>query len=203
MQSLLFEVTPREGHENHYFRHAAKLRPLLMRQDGLVFLERFKSLSRANVILSHSLWRDESSIARWRADGEHHKSQTAGRREHFLDYRIRISHLLQRYVQATEIQRWSKSGLYNDSEVTPDRFLVVTATEKLPMKAIGEVFESVTAEHSFLTLCEVASEQEGRIAIAQVPADKNVTTAHLSRVSRDYGMYDRTEAPQYFPPRDK
>ena len=88
MQALLFEMKPRDGHEDHYFRHAERLRPFLLQQEGLIFIERFKALAQPGVILSHSLWRDEASIAKWRTDQEHHKSQTAGRLQHFEDYRI-------------------------------------------------------------------------------------------------------------------
>lgn len=200
MQALLFEVTPREGHEDHYFSHAANLRPILMQNDGLVFIERFKSLSRPKVILSHSLWRDEASIARWRTNGEHHKSQTAGRYKHFEDYRIRIAHVIQRFAPAVELEEWSNDGLYNQSQTTPDRFLVVTGTSTQQKRKNGETFESVTEKNSFLTICEAVSEEAGRLEIASAHDDKSVKTAFLSRVSRDYGMYNRTEAPQYFRP---
>ena len=62
MQALMFEVKPKEGHEQHYFDRAAALRPRLERNDGILFIDRYRSLSRAGVILSHSHWRDEPSI---------------------------------------------------------------------------------------------------------------------------------------------
>ena len=198
MQALLFEMTPREGHEEHYFSHAAKLRPILMQHDGLVFIERFKSQSRPNVILSHSLWRDEASIARWRTDREHHKSQTAGRYKHFEDYRIRIAHVLHQYVQENNVEEWSKAGLYNDSVETPDRYLVIIGSTKQPKQEQGDTFESVTDTNSFLTVHNVASEEEGRTEVVSAQADRNVKSAIISQVSRDYGMYNRAEAPQYF-----
>lgn len=200
MQALLFEMTPREGHEDRYFDHAAKLRPILMRQDGLVFIERFKSLSRPKVILSHSLWRDEASLARWRTDSEHHKSQAAGRYKHFEDYRIRIAHVLSRYVQTAELKKWSKTGLYNDSDTTPDRYIVISMTSSQPTCEQGESFQSVTESNSFLTIREAVSEANGRNEVVSARSDTSVNSVLFSRVSRDYGMYDRTEAPQYFRP---
>tara|TARA_R110002049_G_scaffold282367_1_gene462190 strand:- start:111 stop:869 length:759 start_codon:yes stop_codon:yes gene_type:complete len=200
MQALLFEMTPREGHEDLYFSHAAKLRPILLQQEGLIHLERFKSQSRPEVILSHSLWRDEAAIARWRTNAEHHKSQTAGRYQHFADYRIRVAHVLQRHVQQEPMQEWGSVGFYNEAQTRPDRFILIVRTLKQPQHADGEVFASVTEADSFLILQEVSSEQAGRDQVRDAQGNADVQSAILSRVSRDYGMHDRTEAPQYFKP---
>ncbi len=200
MQALLFEMKPRDGHEDHYFRHAAKLRPLLMKQEGLIFIERFKSLSRPGVILSHSLWRDEASIAKWRTDGEHHKSQAAGRYKHFEDYRIRISHVLQYFEPADQLKEWSQDGAYSDAAASGSRFMTIIRTKEKPVSDEGEAFESVTEAASFLSIEEASSEVAGRSRVKAAQNDSVVLSATLSRVSRDYGMYDRAEAPQYFDP---
>lgn len=203
MQALFFEVTPREGHEDHYFSHASRLRPILARNDGLIFIERFKSQSRPNVILSHSVWRDEASIARWRTDREHHKSQTAGRSRHFENYRIRVAHIVERYVRATEKREFGNVGFYNESPTTPVRYLVVTGSSIQSNRGRGEVFESVTEKDSFLNILETSSEEQGRAEVISAQDDRNVHSVLLSRVSRDYGMYDRAEAPQFFTPVEK
>ena len=116
MQALLFELKPREGHEEHYFRHAAALRPLLAQQEGLNYIDRFRSLSRPGVILSHSLWRDEASLAKWRTNRRHHRSQAAGRDEHFEDYRLRISHVLAHASRGQEEKHWTRDGAYRAAE---------------------------------------------------------------------------------------
>lgn len=200
MQALLFEMQPRDGHEDHYFRHAATLRPLLIQNDGLIFIERFKSLSRPSVILSHSLWRDEASIAQWRTDREHHKSQSAGRYKHFEDYRIRISHALYYFEPNVEQKEWSKDGAYNNSASTDDRFLTIIRSNEKPVTNGGDVFESVTELSSYLSVDEFASEDDGRTRIACLRNDTTILSALFCRVSRDYGMYDRLEAPQYYEP---
>ena len=200
MQALLFEMEPRDGHEDHYFRHATKLRPILMQHDGLIYIERFKSLSRPKVILSHSLWRDEASIARWRTDREHHKSQKAGRFEHFKDYRIRISHTLRYQEPNSEAEEWSNDGSYTTSHRTTDRFVVILRRLNQLATQEGETFASVTETNSYLSIIEVGNEGDGRSKIDEALNGGNVLTALLGRVSRDYGMYDRAEAPQYFEP---
>jgi heme-degrading monooxygenase HmoA len=200
MQALLFEMTPRDGHEQHYFRHAATLRPILMQHDGLFFIERFKSLTRANVILSHSLWRDEASIARWRTNSQHQQSQTAGRFKHFEDYRIRISHVLQHIEHGKPQKSWTKEGAYNDAATTPDCFLTIIRTTEMPKTEEGEVFESVAGPNIYLTVASVSSEDDGQAKIEKTEGDDAVLSALLGRVSRDYGMFERAEAPQYFKP---
>jgi len=200
MQALLFEMTPRDGHEGHYFRHAATLRPIVMQHEGLVYIERFKSLSRPRVILSHSLWRDEASIARWRTDREHHKSQVAGRYQHFEDYRIRISHVFSYAEPDMPQKEWSRDGAYNVSAGTADRFVTVIRSRERPSDKAGEVFESVTEPGSYLSIGDGVSEGEARAIIDGAKSDAGVLSALLGRVTRDYGMYDRAEAPQYFAP---
>jgi len=199
MQALLFEVDPRDGHEEHYFTHAAALRPLLKEHTGLIFIDRFKSLSRPSIILSHSHWRDEAAIAKWRIDAKHHKTQAAGRNQHFKDYRIRISHVLKNYARGNEIAEWSDEGAYSDSSFTDARFLTIIATEDEPFPD-GEAFLSVNFENSYLTVAAAETEATGTALIARASETPNVTNAMLAFVSRDYGMFEREEAPQYFPP---
>ena len=198
MHALLFEMQPRDGHEDHYFRHATKLRPILMKHDGLFYIERFKSLTRPKVILSHSLWRDEASIARWRTNREHHNSQTAGRFKHFEDYRIRISHVLHYAEQNADVREWSNDGSYSTPHVQTERLIVILRSRKQLRTQDAETFASVTESHSYLTVLDVANEIDGQSKIEKAQDDGSVLTALLARVSRDYGMYERAEAPQYF-----
>ena len=198
MQALLFEMESRDGHEDHYFRHATKLRPMVMQHEGLIFLERFKSLSRPKVILSHSLWRDEASIARWRTDREHQKSQVAGRFEHFRDYRIRISHTLRYQKPNREAEEWSNAGSYSAQHLTTDRFVVILRSLDQWVPQEGETFASVTEPKSYLSVLNAANEADGQAKFEEALHNSSLLSVILARVSRDYGMYDRDEAPQYF-----
>ena len=198
MHALLFEMEPRDGHEKYYFQHATKLRPILMQHDGLIYIERFKSLARPKVILSHSLWQDEASIARWRTNSEHHKSQSAGRFKHFQNYRIRISHVLRYADTNASVQEWGNEGSYSAPDFLTDRFIAILRSRKQLRKAEGETFASVTETDSYLTILDVVSEDDGQSKIDEAQGDASILTALLARVSRDYGMYERAEAPQYF-----
>lgn len=199
MHALLFEMEPRPGHEGHYFKHAEALRPLLAQHAGLLFIERFKSISRPNVILSHSHWRDEASLAKWRSDPDHHRSQAAGRNKHFEDYRLRISHVLKIVRQSCAPESWTMDGAYTDVNAIPPRFLTIVALKSEPADLSGESFQSVTVDDSFLCVADAKSHQHGEEIIADAMALPHVTSAMLTLVSRDYGMSERAEAPQYFP----
>ena len=199
MQALMFEVQPKEGHEQHYFDRAAALRPRLEENDGISFIDRYKSLSRTGIILSHSHWCDEASLTKWRVDGAHHKAQAAGRTSHFEDYRIRISHVLYYRAGDKPAKTWTCDGAYKDPSSAALRYLTIIGTVQSPLGGRGEDFQSVNFEDRFLTIIEPASEQDGRDLIAEAEGRQHVTSTLLSIVSRDYGMYDRDEAPQYFP----
>lgn len=90
MWAVIFEVTPQPGRAQRYFDIAAALRPELERIDGFISVERFQSLSRPEVFLSLSWWRDEAAIAAWRNAAQHRAGQAEGREAVFADYRIRV-----------------------------------------------------------------------------------------------------------------
>ncbi|MGP1256461.1 MAG: antibiotic biosynthesis monooxygenase family protein [Kiloniellales bacterium] len=199
MHALLFEMEPRSGHEDHYFEHAEALRPLLAQHAGLLFIERFKSISRPKVILSHSHWRDEASLAKWRSDPDHHRSQAAGRNKHFKDYRLRISHVLKMMRQDAVPESWTADGAYSNVDAIPARFLTIAASKGDPVDLRGERFHSVTVDGNFLCVTDANSRDHGEEIIAEAMTKPHATSAMLALVSRDYGMFERAEAPQYFP----
>lgn len=199
MQALLFEMRPRAGHEEHYFQRAAALRPLLEQQEGLIFIDRFRSLARPEVILSHSHWRDEASLARWRVDAKHHAAQAAGRNQHFADYRLRIAQVLRYLARGKSTQEWSQAGAYSDPDLQASRFLAIVASEQKPYPDYGDAFKSVNIENAYLAIVDLETEDQGRTLVTSASQETNVTGAMLCLVSRDYGMFERAEAPQYFP----
>ncbi|MCW5658286.1 MAG: antibiotic biosynthesis monooxygenase [Burkholderiaceae bacterium] len=97
MIAVIFEVVPRDGHADAYFKLAASLREKLEAIDGFVSVERFQSLTQPNKILSLSFWRDEDAVRRWRELDAHRAAQHAGRGQHFADYRLRVAQVLRDY----------------------------------------------------------------------------------------------------------
>ena len=90
MFSVIFEVCPKAERFDEYLALAKRLKPLLEKVDGFVDNERFESKRRPGWILSHSTWRDEKSVVRWRTAAEHHLAQEHGRSEILQDYHLRV-----------------------------------------------------------------------------------------------------------------
>ncbi len=201
MIALFFEVTPRPGQDDRYLEIAAGLKPELEASGGIVYLDRFRSLVRPRTLLSHQLWADEAALARWRANGRHYGAQTSGRRDVLEDYRLRVGAV----VAATTDWRVDslEPGLtYNDPARKPERWLLVVRSDGQLFNSpevTGEGWRSVYNDAGHALVAEVAGRADGEALIAAAAKDPCVSAAHLVLVSRDYGMFDRREAPQYFP----
>jgi heme-degrading monooxygenase HmoA len=118
MIAVLFEVQIAEGGGDEYLRRAAELRPEVEKIDGFISIERFQSLADPTRLLSLSWWRDEESIARWRAHEEHRRAQGAGRAGLFADYRIRVAELTREYGMRDRRDAPARPG---EAEHTPRR----------------------------------------------------------------------------------
>src|SRR5499426_4255252 len=94
MFSVIFEVYPKEARFDDYLALAKRLKPVLEQVDGFVDNERFESSRRPGWILSHSTWRDEKSVLRWRTVAKHHDTQQRGRDEVFQDYHLRVGEIV-------------------------------------------------------------------------------------------------------------
>lgn len=174
MQGLFFDVIPKPGHMAHYFEHVDRLKPVLARHDGLLYLERFRPLDGPEALLSHQIWRDAEAMAAWRADPSHRVSQSAGRHRHFETYRIRVG---------------------DEIDAVPDRagrFLIAAYGPVLWEGGRG--YESVTEPGRFLSLQSVAA--GAALTEAKAAAQRaGVSEIRLFELQRDYSMTDRAEAP--------
>lgn len=200
MHALFFEVTPRPGHEDRYFERAAALRPILEQNEGLIFIDRYKSLTRPDTILSYSLWKDEASLARWRSEPRHRAAQKAGREVHFTDYRLRIAQVIQSATREDGERKWPEAVACNDPGLTPRRLMAVVESNGRPYGDDGEVFLSVNREAVYVTVMSAETDKQGDELVRAAGGQDFVSSARLCLVSRDYGMFDRREAPQYFAP---
>ncbi len=199
MQTLLFEMQPKAGHEDHYFAHAAKLKPLVLKEPGLLFLDRFQSMSREGLILSHSRWRDEAAIASWRANSMHYQTQVAGRTKHFSDYRIRIGTPILSLDEQGAVLHHENHGSYREEGEKQPRYHAIIASEDAPYDGTGESFKSVNIEGAYLHIQDCTTLEDGDTLIESLKEVDAVQYAYLSLTSRDYGMFEREEAPQYMP----
>ena len=202
MLALFFEVRPREdGGWERYLAIAAGLRPMLAKHEGLLFINRYCSLIRAGTILSYSLWRDEAALAAWRAQGPHHAAQAKGRQEIFDDYRLRIAHVSHTAAPGELDGPSLGRSTYRAPSAQPARFVVVAQAhgDFAPGDATPtDAFGSLNHEGERLRLFDATDEADASNLIDVLCAAG--ATARACEVERDYGMFDRAEAPQYHPP---
>ena len=97
MIAIIFEVTIKDGQADSYLEMASRMRPLAESINGFISVERFKSLSHPDKLLSISYWKDEAAVERWRKLEEHRQAQKTGRNRMFKDYRLRVVGVLRDY----------------------------------------------------------------------------------------------------------
>jgi heme-degrading monooxygenase HmoA len=218
MFSVLFEVHPSPDQWDAYLGYAKLLRPELEKVKGFVDNIRYRSLSREGWILSLSNWSDEKALVRWRIQAKHHDVQEKGREEVLLDYHLRVGQitkdtsppaghsLRQQRLDETEIgegttvilidakraKDWVEKTCHEDVA----RWLGLKADA--PGFVSWDVFDAVLAPGDIILL---TSWRDHGAAEAFEAATKLQEGARLRRVRivRDYGMFDRREAPQYYP----
>lgn len=217
MFCAMLEVNPKSDKFETYFGMAKMLRPELEKIDGFVDNDRYSSLTQPEWLLSLSSWRDEKSLVRWSVEMHHHKVMQAARDRVFADYRMHIGELVadtrvpagQRLLQ----QRLDVTDVASGKAITllsarrePD--WIRRAGAEAVAKSLGfdpggsraiswDVFDSVATPGEVIALAKwgdlarAEAFQQG----AMLPEDVRLRNI---RVVRDYGMFDRREAPQYF-----
>jgi heme-degrading monooxygenase HmoA len=200
MIALFFEVTPKPGQDDRYLDIAASLKPELERSGGVVFLDRYRSLSRPRTLLSHQIWIDEASLARWRANARHYGAQTAGRNVVFEDYRLRVGPVVAEMTEDRMVREHAPGIAYNDAARRAERFVVVCRGSSADAASDGgETYRSVYTDNAFAWVGAVPDRRAGLATLEQIAGRATTAAAQLCLVSRDYGLHDRDEAPQYFP----
>lgn len=204
MIGLFFEVQTRPGQMDQYLQLAASLRPALDAMGGCLFLDRFKSLSRENLLLSYQIWQDEAALTAWRVHGYHHQVQEKGREEVFSDYRIRIAQVIHEARAGKPVWQPERRTPYNDPARRPPTYVLATEsrTADLPVETEWrrDAFASVYRDGYFGHLIDVPDERSGVEFGNRLFAEPTTEYFRVFEVMRDYGMYDRSEAPQYYPP---
>lgn len=204
MISQFFEVQVKEGQANRYLDLAASLKPSLEAMGGCLFIDRFKSLTRKNLLLSYQIWQDEGSMIAWRVDAKHHAVQETGREKVFDDYRIRISQVIHEERPGKAAWRPERLSPYNDPQRRPPTFVIAAESRnrELPAETAWQrdAFESVYRPGIFAHLVDVPSPDAGVDLGRQLFVDSTTEYFRVFEVMRDYGMFNRAEAPQYYPP---
>jgi heme-degrading monooxygenase HmoA len=222
MFSVIFEVHPKPEQWDAYLDNAKMLRPELEATDGFVDNIRYKSLTREGWILSLSGWRDEKSVVRWRTSARHHVVQEKGRSEILLDYHLRVGQITHDtrvpQGQVIEEQRLDETMVGEGTTVTfidakrpsslGDAASALTVATYLgldraaPGLVAWDVYDAVLTPGDLILMIVWKTKADAARFIKTV---KPLVDGRLRRVRvvRDYGMFDRREAPQYYPPAER
>lgn len=218
MFSVIFEVHPHADRKDEYLALGKQLKPILEGIDGFIDNERFESLMRPGWVLSHSSWRDEKSLVRWRAQGEHHAVQRKGRDEVFADYHLRIGEVIHDSIPqecSSEGRRLDKTEtgiakLASFTELTPhdgidlgerpDELLAQIGLARLPGLVEHDLFASIYNPGKLALLASWRDVDVAKDFMPKPVAGAAALRHRTVRIIRDYGRFDRREAPQYFPP---
>jgi heme-degrading monooxygenase HmoA len=217
---VIFEVQPKKERKDDYLALAKVLKPELEKIDGFIDNERFGSKRMEGRILSLSTWRDEKALIRWRTLGVHHEIQEKGRREIFEDYHLRVGEtvadthvpkgqiLREKHFDETEV---GLSKAVTISELAAGNNTPASSQVAVYLKspAVGtsgvldqEVFESITNPGKQLLLTSWLDAAAASGWNPAMPAGGELRHRQV-RIIRDYGMLDRREAPQFYPPAER
>jgi heme-degrading monooxygenase HmoA len=218
MFMVIFEVHARPESADVYAKRVALLKTEIVKIDGFIDQSLYSSLSREGWLLSLSNWRDEKALVRWRTQMTHQSLQAKCRAEVFVDYKLRIGQLTcdtqlpagcalqEQRLDETEAGDGTTVVLINAKRTEP--FAQGTGPEVIakwlglaagaPGLAAWEVHASAMTpgEYVLRISWRDAHAAEAFDAVACLP---DGARSRRVRVIRDYGMYDRREAPQYFP----
>ncbi|KAA1002546.1 antibiotic biosynthesis monooxygenase [Paraburkholderia panacisoli] len=217
MFSAMLEVNPIREQFDAYLGMARMLRPELDKVEGFIDNTRYASLTRPGWLLSLSSWRDEKSLVRWRTTTAHHKIQQAARDRIFSDYRLRIGQivsdthlpagqvLLEQRLDVTETGQGTAVMLL-DAKCSPEWLKQAGAEQVVESLGVDlsapglvswDVFDALLVPGDVIVVAtwldQAAFETFERDAV--IAADSRLRSI---RVVREYGMFDRREAPQYF-----
>ena len=210
MFAVLFEVRPKSEKWDDYLGIAKMLKPELEAIDGFLENIRYRSLTREGWLLSLSTWRDEKALVRWRTQATHHGAQEKGRFEVFGDYHLRVGAL----AGAGSAERSDETEVGAGTAVTlidakrPADWVKDTAPEQIaaslglrsdaPGLVAWDVFDAVLTPGDVILLMTSRDRKAADALERGMPLGDGARLRRV-RILRDYGMFDRREAPQYYP----
>jgi heme-degrading monooxygenase HmoA len=218
MFAVIFEVHPKPDQKEAYLGLGKMLKPEVEAIDGFVDNIRYRSLRRDGWLLSLSGWRDEKALVRWRTQARHHVVQEKGRSDIFLDYHLRIGEL------TADSRPPGGAGLQEqrlDETQTGDATTVTLIDAKRPADQVAQsspdevakwlglrqdapglvdwdVFDAVLTPGDIVLLLSWR-DRDAAEAFERTVSLQDGARLRRVRVVRDYGMFDRREAPQFYP----
>lgn len=193
MFAVIFDLVPRPERLEEYLRTFKAMRPQLDNIDGFIGSERYGSRTTRGrfVIVSH--WESERAIANYRANQLHHATQVKARTDLLLDYRLRVGRVI------------SQGGVIPEtlpSDGADPRGYVVIAEGPVArfnsLQRSAYWYDSMYEPGKAMAWLET-TETDCPAVISEARRAGAILTRVIA-VSREYGMFDRTDAPQYLDP---
>lgn len=189
--AVFFDVLPKSGFTDAYFAMAQGLRPIAEKNTGFISVERFKNLQRPDWYLSFSNWGDEESLASWRCQPDHSSAQVCGRNLILEDYRLRVAtEVLNHEVPAESGEAELVMAYVGNFEAIKNAL-----TKNTLPKATPRYFQGVINPERGIAIAECSANQSIQL---ENYSESDLFDVRCFSVVRDYGMFDRTQAPQQF-----
>jgi len=157
-------------------------------------------------------------VVRWRTTGEHHAIQAKGRSEVFRDYHLRVGDV----TADTDAPKEApvREQRFDETEIGAAKLVTLTEIAPEPGAAFGlhddllaalglDLSRDGVVEHDLLAsiynpgkLALLVSWQDATAASQWTPVKARGIQSlrhRRIRIVRDYGMFDRREAPQFHP----
>ena len=87
--AVIFTSRRTDVEDAEYKRMAEEMERLAAEQPGFLGVESARDASGFGITVS--CWKDEASIAAWRANARHREAQAAGKSRWYADFRIRVA----------------------------------------------------------------------------------------------------------------
>jgi heme-degrading monooxygenase HmoA len=217
MFAVIFVVEPRGDRWNDYLGLAKALKPKLEAIEGFIDIDRFASRRSQSRLLSLSTWRDEKAVVRWRTEAQHHSAQERGRGGIFADYQLRVGEIVNdsappqglkvEETRCDDTAAGAKAATI--TELVPDGTSPAVGPETLASQlGLGpdregatdvELFESIYHPGKLLLLGLWPDLTAARGFSPSRPEGGASMRHRCVRIIRAYGMFDRREAPQFYP----
>ncbi|OLS96905.1 hypothetical protein BJF90_43050 [Pseudonocardia sp. CNS-004] len=219
MFAVMFDAHPQPHRRDTYLELAMLLGTDLRQIPGFVDDDYYQCLSREGWMLSLSTWEDEKALVSWRIHPKHQLAQAKGRDELFVDYTLRTGQLTrdthppegcalsEQRLDETVAGAGNTAVLVETTQATGPVPTTRDAVEMashlgLDLDAAGltswDIYEATPTPGHFLmrTVWHDHAAAEAFETTATFPGG---TRLRRIRIIRFYSMYDRREAPQYYP----
>ena len=185
--AVFFDVLPKKGFVDAYFGMAGGLKPIVEKVSGFISVERFENLERSGWYLSLSQWQDENALSSWRCQHDHHEAQVCGRNLVLEDYRLRV---------ASEQKKGSNKSCILALVGDFGEIQIAVGGIAKTYGDLARLFKGVINPARGVALLDSDFDAATKL-IKSLPVLQS-TQVGIYEVQRDYGMFDRAQAPGVF-----